>query len=146
MADLKSVNEFLNEKTLAVVGASRKGYKFGNSLLKELPVKGYNVFAIHSEAAELNGFKCYPDFKSLPEKMGGVIISVKPNEAVKIVRNAVEAGIKKIWLQNGAESDEAVKYCAEHDVMLIHKKCVMMFAEPAGFGHKLHRFFWKIAN
>jgi len=146
MADLKNVEEFLKEKSFAIVGVSRTGHKFGNSVVKELTPKGFQFFPIHHTAEEIQGVKCYPGFENLPEKVGGVIISVKPAETEKVVRLAVAAGIKKIWIQNGAESADAIKFCEENDVLLVQKKCVLMFAEPTAFFHKLHRWIWSIGK
>lgn len=146
MADLKNVEAFLNEKVLAIVGVSRTGNKFGNNVVKELTPKGFKFFPIHHTAEEIQGVKCYRGFENLPEKVGGVIISVKPAETEKVVRQAVAAGIKKIWIQNGAESADAINYCEENDVLLVHKKCLLMFAEPTAFFHKLHRWIWSIGK
>ena len=56
------------------------------------------------------GDKCYPDLSSVPEKLDGVVINVSPPEAVNVVQDANAAGIKRVWLQQGSQSDEAVKY------------------------------------
>lgn len=146
MADLKNVEEFLKEKKLAIVGVSRTPHKFGNSVVKELGAKGYKFYPIHHSAEEINGVKCYTGFDKLPEQVGGLIISVKPAETEKVVREAVKAGIKKIWLQNGAESTDAINYCTENNVLVVYKKCVLMFAEPTPFVHKFHRWIWNIGH
>jgi predicted CoA-binding protein len=38
----EAIDKFLNQKTLAVVGVSRSGSKFGNSVFKELNQKDIN--------------------------------------------------------------------------------------------------------
>jgi predicted CoA-binding protein len=146
MADLTNVKEFLNEKNIAVAGASRSGKKFGNAALKELKAKGYNLYPVHPEADELEGIKCFNSVGRLPEKAGGVFICVRPAEAVKVIKDAEKAGVTKIWLQSGAESQEAIDYCAQNNISLVYNKCILMFAEPAGFFHKLHRWFWNLGN
>jgi predicted CoA-binding protein len=37
-------------------------------------------------------------------------------------------GIKKIWLQPGAENENTIKFCRENDMDVIYQVCVMMKA------------------
>ncbi len=39
MTDRETVQEFMSQRTLALVGVSRGGKKFGNSVLKELTAR-----------------------------------------------------------------------------------------------------------
>jgi hypothetical protein len=50
MASKAAVSDFLAQRTLAVVGASRKGSKFGNTAYKELKAKGYKVIPVNPHA------------------------------------------------------------------------------------------------
>jgi len=62
-----NVDDFLAQKTMAVVGVSRGGKKFGNAILKDLKQKGYRVFPVNPHAASIDGERCYPDLmESLP--------------------------------------------------------------------------------
>ena len=51
----QSIHDFIECKRLAVIGASRKGNKFGNMASKELRERGYQVFIVHPEADEIDG-------------------------------------------------------------------------------------------
>lgn len=140
----QSVENILGQKTFAVVGVSRNGKKFGNAIYKEMKKKGYRVFAVNSYAGEIEGEKCFASLKDLPEKPGAVILSVKPSETEKVVREAFDCGIKNIWMQQGSESEEAVKFCKENNINEVHKECFLMFANPVDSVHKFHRFIWKV--
>lgn len=141
MTTLESVEQFLDQRQLALAGASRSGNKFGNSALKELTKKGYEITLIHPEADEIDGVKCYPSLADLPHEVGGLLLVVPPQQTEKIVPQAVEAGIQNIWMQQGSESMEAVKYCEDNDINVVYGECIMMFAEPEGF-HNFHRWLW----
>jgi hypothetical protein len=136
----KLVSDFLSQRTLALVGMSRSGRKFGNSVYKELKAKGYTVFPVHREAQEINGERCWPSLRSLPEPVGGVVIVVPPRETEKIVEEAVEAGIGRVWMQQGSESGKAVRFCEEKGIQVVQRECILMFAEPVGFFHRVHRW------
>ncbi|MCL4561007.1 MAG: CoA-binding protein [Chloroflexi bacterium] len=138
MASKQEVNDFISQKTLAIVGVSRGGKKFGNTIFRDLRAKGYHVIPVHPKAEELEGERCFPSLKELPEQVGGVVVVVPPAEAQKVVRDAEEANIPRIWLQQGSESNAALNYCKEKGIQVVSGECILMFAQPR-FPHTLHR-------
>lgn len=134
------IEAFMAQKTLALAGASRSGRKFGNAVLRELKAKGYEVYVVHPTASEIEGVGCAASLAQLPKAVGGLVCIVPPAETEKLVREAVGAGIKRIWMQRGAESDEAIRICREHGISVIHGECILMFAEPVGGVHRFHRW------
>lgn len=137
------VENFLSQKKLAVVGASESGKKFGNSILKELSAKGFEILPVHRSAKEINGFSCFNSINELPGDTGGLIISVKAADTMKIVEEAHSTGIKNIWIQKGSGSKKAEEFCLENDINLVNGKCVFMFADPKGV-HRFHRFLMEL--
>jgi predicted CoA-binding protein len=137
------VEDFVSQKKLAIVGVSRSGKKFGNSIFRELKEHGYTVYPIHPEALELEGAPAYKDFKSLPEKVDGVVIVVPPTQTEKVIHDAAEVGIKRIWMQQGAESDAAIKFCQENGITEVHGECIMMYGIGTGL-HGFHGKIWKL--
>lgn len=142
MTTRAAVDDFLAQRTLAVVGVSRKGQKFGNMAFRELKKKEYQVFAVNPNAEEIEGERCYPGLKALPKEVGGVLIVVPPEQTEQVVRDAAEAGIRRVWMQQGAESESAIRFCEEEGISAVHGECILMFAEPTGFGHRMHRWVW----
>ena len=144
MVSKAAVDDFVAQRTLAVVGVSRTGKKFGNTIYRELKAKGYRLFAVHPSAAQVEGDRAYPSLKDLPEAVGGVIICVPPAQAEQVVQDAAAAGVHRVWLQQGAESEAAVRFCQEHGLDVVAGECIMMSAAPVGFPHSIHRWVWKL--
>lgn len=140
MVTKENITGFLSQKNIAVVGVSRSGKKFGNSVYKELKAKGYKTFAVNPNATEINGESCYSQILSIKEKVDAAVVVVPKNESEKVVRNAVTAGVRNIWLQQGSETDEAINYCIQNNVNVVYNECILMFAEPTAFFHKAHRW------
>lgn len=140
MTSKAAVTEFLAQDALALVGVSRSGKKFGNMLYRGLKAQGRRIFAVHPQAAEVQGDRCYPSLAALPEPVGGVIVVVPPDRTEGVVREAAAAGIKRVWMQQGAESPEAIRFCQEHGMAVVAGECVFMFAQPAGFPHRMHHW------
>lgn len=141
MVSKAALEKFFAPKSLAIAGASRKSVKFGNMIYKELKAKGYKVFAINPNADMVEGDPCYPNLAALPEKVGGVVIVLPPERAVDVVREAAQVGIKNVWLQQGAESKAAIELGEQNGLNLIAGECLLMYAEPVGSLHGIHRFF-----
>jgi hypothetical protein len=139
-----AVQEILAQRTLALIGVSRGGKKMGNGIYRELKGKGYKVFPVHPQAERIEGDPCFPSLKSLPEKVGAVVICVPPAQTEQVVQQAYEAGITKVWMQQGAESYSAIQFCESHGMTTVHGECVLMFAEPVGGFHGFHRWIWKL--
>jgi predicted CoA-binding protein len=138
------VADFVSQRNLAVVGVSRQGKKFGNMAFRELKAKGYKLLPVHPQAEAIEGERCYPSLTALPEPVGGVLVVVPPAETEKVVREAAAAGITRIWMQQGAESAEAIKFCQENGLNAVHGECILMFAEPAAWFHRAHRWIWRL--
>lgn len=134
---------FVAEPAVAVVGVSRSGKKFGNLAVKQLRSRGYRVYPIHPTAREINGVKCHASLADVPEPFGAALVVVPPAPAVDVVRMLAAAGIKKVWLQQGAESPAALQVARELGVDAVSGECVLMYARPTGI-HTAHRWVWKV--
>jgi hypothetical protein len=138
-----AIDDFLAQKRLAVVGCSRSGKKFGNVIFKELRSKGYELTPIHPEAEAIQGVPCATSLAELSAPVDGVVVVVPPKQTVQVVKDAAAASIKRVWMQQGAESPEAIDFCKENGLSAVHHHCVLMFADPAPFPHGFHRWLKK---
>lgn len=143
-ASRQEIEAFLNGKNIAVVGVSRNRWKFGTIAYRELKKKGYNVFAVNPNAETIGEDVCYPNLGAIPEALDGALFVTKPDRTEAVLREAAQAGIKQVWLQQGAQSDEALRFCQEQGISAISGECVLMFAEPAGWLHRAHRAIWSL--
>jgi uncharacterized protein len=108
MNNKAKIAEFLAGAPHAVVGASRDRSKIGNQVLQAFLQAGRPVFPVNPGAEEVEGLKSYADLKSLPTTVHGVSVITPPRVTESIVEKAGSIGIKNIWLQPGAESEQAV--------------------------------------
>ena len=119
MTSKATVNDFLTQPTLAVVGVSRDPKAFANSAYRELKEKGYRLLPVNPHMETFDGEQCYPSLKALPEAAGGALTE-------GVVRDAATAGIKRVWRQQRAESEAAVKFCQENGISEVHGECILM--------------------
>lgn len=139
MTSAKAIQAFLDHPALAVVGVSRSGQGFGNAACRVLRAKGYRVYPVHWASPTIDGERCCAQLRDLPERVNAVLVVVAPSQAVGVVRDAAAAGIHHVWLQQGAESPEALRVGGELGLNIIAGECILMFANPTGI-HRAHRW------
>ena len=145
MTSKASIDAFLAEPAIAVVGVSRSGKGFGNMAARALRQKGYRVYPVNPNADLVDGERCYRSLAELPEPARAVLVVVPPEQALGVVREAASAGIRRVWLQQGAESPVVILACAELGLDAVAGECILMFAKPTGV-HKAHRWVWKMVG
>ena len=140
----KTIDEFMQLKTLAVIGVSRNKDKFGNLIYRDMKAKGYKMLAINPKLDMVEGDRCYAGLGALPEVPQGVIICIAPSETIPVIEEAARLGIKYVWLQQGANSPEGEAKAKELGLNLVSGECIFMFADPVESIHKFHRFINKV--
>jgi len=123
------IDRMLGEKTWAVVGATVNRQKFGYKVLKRLVDEGYKVYPVNPGYEEIEGIKCYPALGDLPELPGAVSVIVPPAAGLALLEEAAGLGIKKLWFQPGAESDEIVEKAKRLGLELVYDRCVLIELE-----------------
>ncbi len=138
MATRAAIDEFLSHKKLALMRLSKNTLVHGVLMDDELRPKGYEVTVVYLD--ESTGG---PTLSSVKDKVEGVIIAVPKDQAEKAVKEAIAAGIPRIWLQAGSETPEAIALCEQNKASVVSGACVLMYAEPVSSFHKFHRWLWK---
>ena len=144
------VEEFLAQKTIAVVGVSDKRETGCNQTFRNFRDAGYTVFAVNPRLSTYDGAPCYPDLRSIPQIPDAVFILSNPKVSEQIVQECVALGVGHVWLHclMGTKpglagnitsvSPEAVRLCRENGIAVIPGSCPNQFLNP-DFGHKLMR-------
>lgn len=120
--------DFINPSfTYAIVGATLNHDKYGWIVFDNLRRKGLKVIPVNPKYDAIDSVQCYPDLIALPQMPDVAVFVVPPEVGLKIVPQAAERGIKKIWCQPGAESEE-IKEAAKKAGMSIvaDGSCIMV--------------------
>ena len=138
-----TIEKFVNDKNIALIGVSIVKQKFGNFLMTELAKKGYTIFPVHPTLKEVNGMKCYADINELPDQVTNLILVVQPTVTEQIVSHLKGSSIKRVWMHKGAgkgtASPAAIKICKDLGIEVVYGFCPMMFFSRSGM-HSIH--FW----
>lgn len=121
----EELRQLLTEsKTIAVVGASPKPWRDSGEISSFLKKKGYNVFPVNPRYKEVLGMKCYPDLKSIPEKIDIVDIFRNPNEIEPIIDEAIAIGAKAVWMQLGVVNETAAARAEQARLKVVMNRCI----------------------
>lgn len=147
------VHDFLAQKRIAVAGVSRNKshHPAGNLIYRRLKKTGHEVFAVNPNMQSFEGDRCYPDLRSIPGGVDGVVIITRPETTEQIVRDCDTAGVRRVWMhqsmaKGSSVSPEAVEFCRQHGISVIAGACPMMFGEGVDFGHTCMRWMMKLTG
>ena len=116
-----AIERFLAAGPWAVAGASTDRTKFGNKVLRAYVDYGLTpVYPLNPKAPEVEGLAAYPDLASVPETVRALSIITPPAITARVVEEALAHGVQHVWMQPGAENDEAVRACEAAGVGVIH--------------------------
>lgn len=102
------IEAFLASPSFAVVGASDDMQKYGAKVLACYRQNGRRAFAVNPHRDTVQGQTSYENLRGLPERVEAVSIVTPPKITERIIEDALEAGVRHVWLQPGAESEAAV--------------------------------------
>jgi predicted CoA-binding protein len=148
-----TVHDFLAQKRIAVAGVSRdrSHHPVGNLIYRRMKNTGHDVFPVNPHMQTFEGERCYPDLKSIPGGVDGVVIITRPEITERIVHDCAEAKVRRVWMhqslgKGSSVSPAAVEYCRQHDISVIAGACPMMFGPGADVGHTCMRWFLKLTG
>src|ERR1043165_8626848 len=149
------VQDFLAQKKIAVVGVSDKRETGCNEAYKRFKQNGYQVYAVNPRISTYDGQVCYPDLKSIPEKVDAVFLLTSPKVTEQVVQQCVDLGVKHVWMHcmmgtkpglaasMTSVSQSAVEMCKANGIAVIPGTCPNQFLKP-DFGHKIMRGMWRM--
>jgi predicted CoA-binding protein len=96
-----------NSKTIAVVGLSGDPDRISFRVTRYMQEQGYRIIPVNPMIEEVLGEKSYPDLRSVPESIDMVNIFRRSELVAPVVDQAIEIGVKYIWMQDGVINPES---------------------------------------
>lgn len=145
MPDRHTIEDFLSQKHIAFVGVSRDDKQFANAVYRRLRDGGRVLYPVNPAAAHapLEGDRSYTSLAEVPDPVDGVVVMVPAAAAAGAVQQAADRGIPRVWLHRGvgpgSVTPGAVDLCREYGIAMVDGACPLMFEQPVGGIHRLHR-------
>ena len=109
--------------TIAVIGLSSDPWRPSNSVAGYMRRNGYKVIAVNPNESEVFGDKAYPHLSLVPEKVDLVDVFRRSDEAGNAVDDAIAAGVKAVWLQEGVIDHAAAQRALDSGLMVVMDRC-----------------------
>jgi hypothetical protein len=112
--------------SIAVVGAGDDPAKYGGRIYRNLKAKGFRVLAVNPSRDTVDGDPCYSSVADLPEPPTIVDFVVPPRVTLAVLRQCLEVGLRRAWLQPGAEDAAVLVYAEVNGFTVRAHDCIMV--------------------
>lgn len=121
-AELKQI--LMTIRTVASVGVSGNEEKPSFSIFQYLLQHGYQMIPVNPGTPEIQGQKTYPDLASIPVKIDVVQVFRKPEDVPPVVEQAIKAGARYVWMQEGVVNQEAADKAEAAGLGVVMDRCM----------------------
>jgi predicted CoA-binding protein len=125
ITDMEELRTIYDEtKTIAVVGASSDPRKPSNTVPRYLQRQGFRILPVNPKGGEILGEEVRERLADIEEPIDVVEVFRPSEETPGVARDAVEAGAKVLWLQEGISSEEADRIASEAGLKVVMDRCM----------------------
>lgn len=147
---METIEDFLAQKRIAMIGVSRNPKDFSAVLFEELRKRGYEVVPVNPKAPAILGERCFARIQDVQPPVDTVLLMTRAEITDSVVSNCAEVGIRRIWMYRasgkGSVSPTAVAFCEQRGIRVIPGQCPFMFLPQTGGIHKFHGWIRKITG
>lgn len=147
---LGTIQDFLSQKRIAIAGISREPASFSATLFKEFCRRGYDVVPVNPNTPEIQGRRSFARVQDIQPPVEGVLLMTPPEATEAVVKDCVEAGVRRVWMHRGAGrgsvSAKAIAFCRERGIQVVPGQCPFMFLSDSAAFHRFHGFVRKITG
>ena len=98
----------MNQKTIAIIGASADRSKFGNIAVRAFGRQGWNVFPVNPKEAQIENLPAFASIADVPVRPNLISVYLPPPVLLKVLPAIAARGCDELWLNPGTESDEVM--------------------------------------
>jgi uncharacterized protein len=114
----------MQASTVAVVGLSDDPEKDSNEVGSYLKEQGYRVIPVNPNSEEVLGERAYGSVEQIPEQVDVVDVFLPPDKTPEVADDAVRAGARTLWLQEGITNPEARRIAEEGGLEYVEDRCM----------------------
>lgn len=111
-------------KKIAVVGLSPKENRPSNIVAKYLKEHGFEIIPVNPGQKEILGEKCYGSITDIPFEVDIADLFLNAKRIPDAVEQALDKGIKVIWMQLGIFNREAGEKATASGATVIMDRCI----------------------
>src|SRR6185437_3409659 len=121
-----AADRMLRAKRIAIVGMSDDPARPSNGIGGYLISNGYDVVPVNPNYRSIMGRTCYPTLADVPGAIDIVNVFRRAEFCADVVRDAIAAGAKGVWLQSGIRNIEGRQLAAAANIDYVEDRCIMV--------------------
>lgn len=122
--DHEAIRRIFEEcRTIAVIGLSSDPGRPSNGVASYMKRQGYRVIPVNPNETEVLGERAYPTLADVPVPVDLVDIFRRSSEAGRAVDDAIRAGAKAVWLQDGVIDRDAAQRALDAGLLVVMDRC-----------------------
>ena len=114
-----------NSRTIAVVGLSPDPKRPSHFVARYLQEHGYRIVPVNLHTGKVLGERSYPDLKSVPFPVDMVDLFLRSEFVGPVVDEAIEIGVKYIWMQDGVVDEAAADKARAAGLLVVMNNCAL---------------------
>lgn len=123
---LETIQRILTEcKTIAVVGCSSKPNRPSYGVARYMQSVGYRIIPVNPNESEVLGERAYPHLRAVPEPIDLVDIFRRSECVEPVVEEAIDLGVRAIWMQEGVYHQAAVEKAVRAGLLVVVDRCLL---------------------
>jgi predicted CoA-binding protein len=113
-------------KTVAVVGISPKEDRPSYIVASYLKSKGFRIIPVRPDGEEILEEKVYHRLSEIPKKIGVDVVDIfrRSEDVPPIVEEAIQRGVKVVWMQEGVIHKEAGEKAEKAGLKVVMDRCM----------------------
>jgi predicted CoA-binding protein len=120
----ETIKRIIDEcRTIAVVGLSSNPMRPSNGVARYMQRAGYEVIPVNPNEREVLGARAYGSLAEVPVPVDLVDVFRRPSQAGAAVDDAIRAGVKAVWLQEGVIDREAAQRALDAGLLVVMDRC-----------------------
>ena len=126
MNEPETIRDFLNARTIAVVGLSADPAKPSFYVSEYMQRHGYRIIPVNPTVETVLGEKSYKSLSELPEKPDLVNVFRGAGVIPRVVEEMANLGFCNLWVQLGIINEEAARKAEASGIRVVMDRCIMV--------------------
>ena len=136
MSDASVIETIIeSSRRIAVVGLSDKPDRPSHGIAGILVDAGFEVIPVNPNVSEVLGRSAVATLEEIGDPVDIVDVFRRSEHAPDIVRAAIGAGARAVWLQLGVRSEEARRLATDAGLLYVEDECLGVHVDRARHRH-----------
>jgi len=117
----RTIDHFLDCKTMAIAGVSRDEKSFSVQVANQLSKLGYNLWYVNPQfEPEEAANQRLQSVEMLPPTVNHLLVLTPKSQTEKVIQQAIAKGITDLWIQQQSDTPEALRLAQQNKRNTVH--------------------------